>query len=445
MDPADFLVYTALVYEIGHELEERRITESDNVVHSYRFQAQKNGAMYNHQYGYHSFLQECGDLVDRDYDWVVLADVADFFPRLYHHRLKNALSVATLKQNHVIAIDRLISGWSESYSYGIPVGPTASRLLAEVALDDVDKSIVSEGATYVRFSDDFRIFCRTKREAYERLSFLANVLFENHGLTLQQHKTRILPVDAFNARHLASEREAEVNSLTRSFEAIVFDLGLEHFSEAITWQSLTEEQKVEVTNLNLAGLLDEQIGQEEIDISLTRFVLKRLAQLSNSEALDGVLGNLDKLYPVFSDVVRYIHSLREMSQQEKAQTGSRLIAALKESVVSHLEFHRMWLLTLFSADPDYNNQEQFVSICSQWPDHITQREAILALGRSRKDTWFRTRKRSVFDFSSWERRALLYGGSCLPSDERKHWYQSLESRLDPVERVTAKWARQNPM
>lgn len=167
--------------------------------------------------------------------------------------------------------------------------------------------------------------------------------------------------------------------------------------------------------------------------------------MGNRESLQVVMDNLEKLYPVFSHVVEYIGGLHGLTGAEKASAGRQLLTALDSSLVSHLEFHRMWLLSLFAPDSGFNNADRFVHICSRWPDHITSREAILCLGRSLQDSWFRTRKRNVFDFSPWERRAVLYGGSCLPSDERKHWYQSLESRLDPIEIAITQWARQNPM
>ena len=79
LDPADFLVFTALVYEIGEDIENRRIRTSDNIVHSYRFSPQSDGTMFDSDYGYHSFLETCRDLAGGSFNWVVLADIADFF------------------------------------------------------------------------------------------------------------------------------------------------------------------------------------------------------------------------------------------------------------------------------------------------------------------------------------------------------------------------------
>ena len=442
LDPIDFLVYTALVYELGEDLEARRVPKSEKIVHSHRFEPRDDGRMFDKSFGYDTFIQQCREIAGKthnSFEWVVLADIADFFPKLYHHRLKGALNKCTSKNNHVLAIDHLISSWNENYSYGIPVGQAASRLLAEVAIDDVDKSLLSEGTQFVRFSDDFRIFCKDKREAYEKLAFLANVLFENHGLTLQQHKTQIMPLDDFIVRFLSTEKEAEINKLSETFKNI-----LDSFYEEIEWDDLSEEQQEEISALNLHGILEEQSELDEIDIPLTRFVLRRLAQLGSKESLDLVLDNIDKLYPVALDVIRYIQGLRDVDKEQRHEIGLRLLKLIGNSITSHLEFHRMWLLSTFTHDSEYDNEELFPAIFSDCPDQFTQREIILALGRSKKDEWFRTRKRKVFDFSHWMRRALLLAGSCLPSDERNHWYQSLEPRLDQLELAVTKWARQNP-
>jgi hypothetical protein len=32
----------------------------------------------------------------------------------------------------------------------------------------------------------------------------------------------------------------------------------------------------------------------------------------------------------------------------------------------------------------------------------------------------------------------------MPPDARKHWYKSIEERLDPLELAAARWAKANP-
>ena len=152
--------------------------------------------------------------------WSSLTDIADFYPRLYLHRLDNALDTASTQHHHVAALKSLLKGWNFSVSYGIPVA-RSSRLLAEVTIDDVDRTLLSEGITYCRYSDDFRLLAQNDRKAHEQLALLANTLFENHGLTLQPQKTMIVDIDTFRQRILREDEVHERESLADKFAEIL--------------------------------------------------------------------------------------------------------------------------------------------------------------------------------------------------------------------------------
>ena len=114
------------------------------------------------------------------------------------------------------------------------------------------------------------------------------------------------------------------------------------------------------------------------------------------------------------------------------------------SSVSHLAYHRAWLLSVFASDSSWNNNDDFASLYAEVGDQLARRKLILALGRSHQDFWFRARKNDVFDMDSWQRRAFLVAASCLPPDERKHWYRALETKLDVLDNAVVKWARNAP-
>ena len=185
---------------------------------------------------------------------MVVTDIADFFPNLYHHRIENALRSASLtKVTHTKAIIRLLSAWREKQSFGIPVGPNASRLITEVAIHDVDQALRAEGLTFIRYADDFRLFCKTRKDAYIALATLAEVLWKNHGLTLAGQKTEILPIELFEQRYLRSGREAKLEHLSESFAEIVDMLELDDWYEEIDYDDLDDDQKASVDALNLAS------------------------------------------------------------------------------------------------------------------------------------------------------------------------------------------------
>ena len=154
--------------------------------------------------------------------------------------------------------------------------------------------------------------------------------------------------------------------------------------------------------------------------------------------------SIEYLYPVFPEVIKYLRRLHGQIQKDQEALGKRILDLLDNSIVSHLEFHRLWLFSLFAADSGWGNGGRFVSLLASNGDLCSQCKLTLALGQSGQDFWFRARKRSVFEFGPWLRRAFLAGGSCLPTDERSHWYRGLESRLDPLELAVTRWARANP-
>ncbi len=197
-----------------------------------------------------------------------MTDIADFFPRLYLHPLENMLrrSVAeswtTVADGSERVLAKLLKGWNQNVSHGIPVGPAATRLLAEIAITDIDRALISEGIQYVRFSDDFRIFCDSEKAAYLALALLADLLLSNHGLTLQANKTHVMPVDRFLDRHSTPEVQAGLENLSERVTSVLADLGLTPYDVVIN-AKLSNEEMVRVQELSLIDLLRTGDGRSD--------------------------------------------------------------------------------------------------------------------------------------------------------------------------------------
>jgi len=449
LDPLDFLVFTALIREIGEKLEACRIPVVDNIVHSYRFAPDAEGRMFSEKSTYRSFQKASRDACDTyNPSHVVIADIADFFPRLYTHRIDNALESALgIGHMHSGALKQLISHWAGAYSYGIPVGSAASRLIAEVTISDIDQLLLSEGAIYVRYSDDFRFFCKSEAEAYKYLTLIARALIENHGLTLQQNKTKIVPIDVFRTKYLRENEKRELETLSERFYELLAEIGIEDTYGEIDYRALRPEFQEAIDQLNLEGILQEQINEEEPDLSLLKFLLRRLAQLGDTNAIDLIFDNFGKFVPVVRETVEYLLHLETLPADTKAILGERLIGIYRDetSTASHLEYSRMYLLRPFAMDDGWNSDDQYVRLFNDSLDEFSRREILLAMGRSKKDFWFRSRKQNLQEMTVWIRRAFIYGASCLPRDEYKHWIRGVDSQLDEVERAIAQWARKNPI
>jgi hypothetical protein len=449
LDPLDFLVFTALVHATGKKLEACRIPTSEGIVHSYRFKPDATGRMFSDRFTYRSFQKASHDALDvKGTSHVLIADIADFFPRLYTHRIDNALEgVLGVGHMHAIAIKQLIAHWAGTYSYGIPVGSAASRLIAEVAISDIDQLLLSEGARYVRYSDDFRFFCNSEAEAYKFLTILARALLENHGLTLQQNKTKIISSDLFRTAYLRENEKRELETLSERFYELLEEMGIDDTYEEIDYDALEPEHQEAIDQLNLEGILQEQINEEEPDLSLLKFLLRRLSQLGDTDAVDLIFDNFDKFVPVVRETMEYLLHLETLGRSVKKALGKRLITTYRNaaSPASHLEYSRMYMLHPFALDGAWNSDDQYVRLFNNSLDEFSRREIVLAIGRSKKDFWFRSRKQNLQEMTAWVRRAFIYGASCMPSDEYKHWIRGINGQLDGVEKAIAQWARKNPI
>ena len=302
-----------------------------------------------------------------------------------------------------------------------------------------------EGLTFVRYADDFRIFCKTRRDAYRALVTLAEVLWKNHGLTLVGQKTDILPVDLFKQQYFRSGKDAELERLSESFADILDVLGLDNWYEEIEFDDLDDELKTRVRSLNLAGLLAEQLQRDSIDIPFTRFILRRLSQFQDADVADTILTHIDKLYPAFIHVIAYLANLKNLTDSRRIEIGKNVLELMDNSVVSHLEYHRLHLLNLFASKASWGNSQKIAGLLPHFHDHCTRRKLILALGQTGQNYWFRLHKTDWQQFSPWERRAFLRGASSLEGDERRHWYDSIKGRLDPLEDAIVSWSRQSPI
>lgn len=446
LDPLDFVVFAALVRELASDLEGRRIPVAQGRVFSYRTAPQADGQLFAPDTGYRQFLDACRSKLRANpaNHFVATTDISDFYARIYHHRLENALHTATSRTNHVRAVMRLLSGWNGTETFGIPIGGAPSRLLAETTLADVDEALLAAGIDFVRFNDDYRIFGDTYERCYRAITFLAETLYRNHGLNLQPQKTEVLTSEQFNARFLVTPLDRELDSLHARFERLAAELGLNDWYEPIEYDELDDDQKAAIDGLNLKELFREELQEDEPELPIIKFVLRRLSQLGDDGLVDDIFNNLDKLHPALPDICRYVQSLRHLGAADRSALGSRMLDLLNGSVVSELPYHRMWILDLFVHSQEWDNEPRFFNLYGTEGDPACRRNLILAMGRARQAHWFQSQWRTLFDQPHWPRRALLAGASCMAPDARRHWYRSIEPQLDVLERAVARWAQHYP-
>ncbi|TIP83847.1 MAG: hypothetical protein E5X60_32070, partial [Mesorhizobium sp.] len=190
----DTVLLLAAVIEIGPLIETRRPSAQGLEAFSYRFDDTIEGSLFLQNRTYKDWLHAQQSRVQGSLKikQVVLTDISDFYARINFHRLENLLDEAAPGHGAAKYIRKTIKVIRAKQSFGLPVGGTAARLLAELALSDTDKALMDHGISVTRFVDDFRIFLNAGDDPYDVLSFLAQQLSINEGLSLNAAKTRVM-------------------------------------------------------------------------------------------------------------------------------------------------------------------------------------------------------------------------------------------------------------
>jgi hypothetical protein len=127
-------------------------------------------------------------------NFVGITDIGDFYPRIYQHRLVNALQAAndSSRYEYIRVLEKMLDRLAGA-SYGIPVGPAASRVLGEAVLIDVDSTLLSSGIDFIRFTDDFVVFSDTPVDAEYGIRILGETLFSTTGSHSRLRRRKFFP------------------------------------------------------------------------------------------------------------------------------------------------------------------------------------------------------------------------------------------------------------
>jgi hypothetical protein len=434
LHPQDLIIYTALTLIVKNDIEASRISKKSKRVFSYRVDPQKDNRLYDARGAHESYLDCLSSKANRNsIKFVGIADIADFYPRIYQHRLENVIeSTATNRRGVEIArvlVKKLIANLMGRNSYGIPVGPYASRLLAEAVLIDVDAYLHSNKIDFVRWVDDYNIFCKSEYEAQFTLFALGEWLFSNHGLTLQSAKTKILPVARFKDQVLVKpddqlrDRDTAV-AVLRDIVTGYDDEPDEDELDEETIQEILEE----LHGFDLLGMLNTSISDENlVDYEIVSYVLSKLPRIPSApndlkrQVLDLVIDNADLLYPAAEHIAKYVVSFDHLSKSDKKKIAKKLLKPLKSKRNPPPTYYAMWMLWIFSTSEDWNQIRDIIQLYQTSSSEVLRRYAALAIARSGSRAEALIIKDDYAAASDMLKLSILKASNKLGKDERKHW------------------------
>jgi hypothetical protein len=433
-----------LVLSVAPEIEKARLPESSGHVFSYRYQDNDQDGLFL-QSAWRSF-QDRTRLLAEEHQYVVSVDIADFYSRIYHHRLENALRPTDIGSNRTRQIMKILGILSGNTSYGLPVGGPAARILAELVLNNVDRLLLNEPATrhFCRYADDYRLFVDDIQSAYQAIGFLSEKLLRNEGLSLQKSKTRIMTSHEYLS--MLDPAQPPPGSAAK-----FLGLHVHYDPYSATPIEDYERLKTQLEEFDVRGLLQSEIAKGRVHTALTRRLISALAYMDASprkQAVLSLLENLETLAPVMPQVMLSIRSaVQDLADTEFSATVSQKIRSLIEepSYISRIDLNLAYMIRVLATDYSFENEQILAALYQQSHGFtnaqsvIIQRDIMMILSNWRARYWLSDLKHNFSNMHPWLKRSFLMASYTL-GDEGKHWRDSIKSTLIGYDKIVHDWA-----
>lgn len=461
LDPLWNAYLLGLVLALAEDIEKVRIPDSQDTVFSYRYQYNPSTHRLFKEGAWRRFnLRSLENAASHEF--VLVCDIADFYPRVYHHRLENSLLLVRPGSPIPHRIDRVLNLFSGGISYGLPVGGPAARLLSELLLNRVDQLLYAQRITFCRFADDYHLFVDSREEAFEVLQFLTEKLLQNEGLTLQRAKTQIrssknfresseflveenqrrpVPpssrIDPLSGQPLETESEQRQNFLAVS-------LRYDPYSPTAEEDYFALREQVE--RFDILGMLARELSKSRIHVGLTRRLVLAVRYLGPSErsgAVRTLVDNMGTLSPVLSNVLR---ALVQVFNDLDSETQEYVNLTVRSAINEKRHFLTVpvtlaYAVRLLGKTPSEENQAVLVELYDDVPAFI-QRDIVIIMARWRAAFWLSDRRHQFGRMHPWVQRAFVMASYFL-ADEGRYWRTRIEGQLSPLDQLASQWTSHN--
>lgn len=426
------------VLSIADSIEGARLGAS--IVYSYRIDRGTflQGDTFRRDVGWVQYYTDSRSEAD-NWSHVLVCDIADCYGRISHHKLENALRLLNVGSVTRDSIMKYLSYTTGTRSSGLPVGGPAARILAELALNNIDRHLHNAGIPFKRYADDFHVFCDSKAAAYKALLSLSEAL-ENDGLVLQRSKTRILSRAEFIAQaDLILGQRGSPQSPTQR----LMSLSLRYDPYSQNADQNYERLRDELSGIDIVALLNEQLACTQVHIATTKKIvsaLNHLAPEAQFGAAASMLNNMHILHPIATNVFIAVAALLDnMEADQQAQICAKIRELYDNShEVMAIPLHVAFANRIIAKVKSQEN-EAFLHRCfDRETSVLVRRDIYLIFANWRNFSWLSIRLRRFTGMSDWERRAAVLA-SFYMSDEGRHWRQHTAPRFTAMEDLVRTW------
>lgn len=443
VDPIWNAYLLGLVISIAPEIEAARLPIAKGNVFSYRFEWDDvEKSLFNRNIGWIQFQQTSVERA-REKKFVLSCDISDFYPRIYHHRLENALEKATNSAEQCRRIMKLLMHISKNVSYGLPVGGPAARLLSELLLNRVDRLLTTSGVEFCRFADDYHIFADSAEDAYKQLLFLSEKLVQNEGLLLQKAKTRVMSSEEFlSTSEFAEENVVDNDAEQEARDFLRLRLHYDPYSQSADadYEALSQE----VAKFDILGMLGREMRKTRVHQSLARKLISALRLLEAPQrdaAIISLMENLQVLYPVYPSIMILIKTIvDELDDIVKTQIFQRLRSLIASGAhIVQVPTHLAYTVRVLAHDRSEEADETLSTVYGANSSSAIRRDVILAMAKRDADFWISDVRNKFATVTDWEKTAILVSSFDL-GDEGDHWRRSVKRVLTPMQGLVRDWA-----
>lgn len=442
LDPIWNAYLLGLVISVGELIEHDRIELPRKRVFSYRFHYDPSTHdVFRKDTGWVEFQERSRELA-QNYKYILICDIADFYSRIYHHRLDNALRTSGVPGDIYNKIMSLLMNISHNRSYGLPVGGPCARLLSELLLARTDRLLTNYDIEFCRFADDYHIFAQDSQTAYKHLVYISELLYQNEGLSLQKMKTRILTSSEFLAFPSSKPGELIDNEATNFISSIRLRFDPYSPNAHEDYEKLSQE----VRKFDIIGMLTREMAKSRIHEAITRKLIKAVKFLNpeiRANTVRSLIDNIHVLAPVFPTVMIL---LRDLLPELPGDVQDYICAKLRllfatDSHLLTLHLNVCYALRVLALRHSYESEALLAQLYRRTTDRMVRRDVILIMANWNCVHWISDIKNRFASLDAWERRAFIIANYIL-QDEGKHWREAMKDSFTPIEKLFLSWASQ---
>ncbi len=358
----DKIVQATLSFHLGNYFDE---TFSDK---SYAYRSGKSHI---------KALNRTKGFLEQKNHWVLKTDVDDFFETINHDLLLELLG-ASIKDRRIIRLISLLmqNGIFHRRDYidhdqGVHQGDSLSPLLSNIYLNEMDRWLENEQILFVRFADDFAVFCKSQEECARVLQKLKSFLGERLKLRLGEDKTRIVHVnDGFNflgARFHGQSRQIDPERLDKAIKNLL-SLAEHHgrFEHFIDKLSAT----VKTLKRYYTAIVAEDSPQiEQLQNALIESVSRKIVQSKS--------GGFITSKAAFKTLLEPLYFVKELTAQAKEATIELIIARAYDAIEAQKS------LKADTAPLEKKKEEYSKKLTGESHLHVTHPGVVIGIAKNR--------------------------------------------------------------